>query len=151
MCRSGAGLLLHDLGFSGSSHFRLECAPYLVPTHPPLQICSNPARRSSITQRSRVEIWGSALFQLSVHLIPYASSPLVEKLQTCKQSPRGMGGWEMRTGAGWQLVKRNILGAKKSSCAPLLIAEKASRGSFARAGPEIAHREIVCEPLLIWT
>ena len=68
----------------------------------------------------------------------------------CKQSPLGRGGRQMRTGAGWQLVKRNNLGAKKSSCAPLLIAEKASRGSFAQAGPE-PHREIVCEPLLIWT
>ena len=69
------------------------------------------------------------LFQLSVHLIPYASEVFSEEEELQTESL-----WkEMRTGAGWHLVKRNILGAKKK--AALLTELNASRSSFARAGP----------------
>ena len=121
---SGPSLLLHDPGFLGSSHFLLKCAPYLVRTHlPSPHHCKSCEEELNHPEMGRNLELG--LFQLSVHLIPYASEE--EELQTESL-------WkEMRTGAGWHLVKRNILGAKKK--AALLTELNASRSSFARAGP----------------
>ena len=131
---SGPSLLLHDPGFLGSSHFLLKCAPYLVRTHlPSPHHCKSCEEELNHPEMGRNLELG--LFQLSVHLIPYASEE--EELQTESL-------WkEMRTGAGWHLVKRNKLGAKKADAAASYSPAAGISRSFAQAGPE-PHTERSC-------
>ena len=116
-----------------------SACPSACPTrgsYPPLQICSNPARRSSIT-RGRVEIWSLAY---SNFLCTSSLVHLLLWLQT--ESP--WKGWEADADRGGVAVgKEEQPRGQKKLMRPLLLLPKASRGSFAEAGPE-AHTERSC-------
>ena len=98
--------------------------------------------RSSII-RSTVEIWSRALFQLSVHLVFYASPPPLAGEVANRVFEAG---WvDSADRGGWQSVKRNIPRPKKVG-GPLLAAERIPSGCNLSAATwcRSTQREIVC-------
>ena len=137
MQRSGSCVLLRDRGFSRSSHFRLECLPHtwFLPTI------------ANLLQSRKEELNHPRLSSPSSNFL-CTSSFILLRLQT-ESSRKGWVGDADRGGVA--SGKEEQARGQKKLMRRFLFSCSRHLAQFCPSWSRTAHREIVCEPLLIWT